>query len=103
MAALRKAHSRATSAHDREHVGPWMQRNCKAGIFVPASLQGSDYSHLRCTIDDEEDYQRVLRLFDGVEEPLRVRWHRFDEEAGLFAGRSVIPHSVQDGAGEHAQ
>ena len=99
MAALRKAHSRATSAHDREHVGPWMQRNCKAGIFVPASLQGSDHSHLRCTIDDEEDYQRVLRLFDGVEEPLRVRWHDLMKRLACLPGEASfrIPYRMVQG------
>ncbi len=69
---LRKADAAATSPHDREHVGPWIKRNCRSGIFVPPALGNSDFSHLRCTIDDEEDYQRVVRLFQGMLDPLQI-------------------------------
>ncbi|MBZ5614770.1 MAG: aldo/keto reductase [Acidobacteriia bacterium] len=69
---LRQADAAATSPHDREHVGPWIKRNCRSGFFVPPALGNSDFSHLRCTIDDEEDYQRVLRLFQGIADPLQI-------------------------------
>jgi aryl-alcohol dehydrogenase-like predicted oxidoreductase/spore coat polysaccharide biosynthesis protein SpsF (cytidylyltransferase family) len=72
--ALRLAHSRATVASDREHVGPWMQRNCRSGIFIPHLPDSENFSHLRCTMDDEEDYRRVLALFSGVADPLAVGW-----------------------------
>src|SRR5581483_8120548 len=29
---LRRAHAEATSAYDREHVGPWMSRNCRSAV-----------------------------------------------------------------------
>ena len=74
VAALRRANQSATSRTDREHVCPWMARNCRAGVYVPACLHGADYGHLRCTIDDEEDYDRVLRLFAKIEDPLRAGW-----------------------------
>ncbi len=69
---LRQADAAATSPQDREHVGPWIKRNCRSGVFVPPALGSSDFSHLRCTIDDEEDYQRVVRLFQGILDPLQV-------------------------------
>jgi len=74
VAALRRAHREATSASDREHVGPWIKRHCRSAIFRPQSLENSDFSYLRCTIDDEEDYRRILRVFDGVADPLGVGW-----------------------------
>jgi aryl-alcohol dehydrogenase-like predicted oxidoreductase/spore coat polysaccharide biosynthesis protein SpsF (cytidylyltransferase family) len=74
VAALRRAHREATGASDREHVGPWIKRHCSSAIFRPRGLENSDLSHLRCTIDDEEDYRRVLSLFDGVAEPVNVGW-----------------------------
>jgi len=74
VAALRRAHKTATSAYDREHVGPWMRRNCRAGTDVPQFLGGVDGGHLRCTIDDEEDYRRIERLFDGISDPIHVSW-----------------------------
>jgi len=74
VAALRRAHREATSASDREHVGPWIKRNCSCAIFRPQGLENSDFSHLRCTIDDEEDYRRIIRLFDEVTDPVSVGW-----------------------------
>jgi spore coat polysaccharide biosynthesis protein SpsF (cytidylyltransferase family)/aryl-alcohol dehydrogenase-like predicted oxidoreductase len=100
VAALRKAHSRATSAYDREHVGPWMARHCKAGVYVPASLRGADYSHLRCTIDDEEDYQRALRLFDGVKEPLKAGWYGLMQRLASLPGEPSfrVPYRIVQGS-----
>jgi spore coat polysaccharide biosynthesis protein SpsF (cytidylyltransferase family)/aryl-alcohol dehydrogenase-like predicted oxidoreductase len=71
---LRRAHGVADSQPDREHVGPWMGRNCQAGKYLPEALGEADYSHLRCTIDEEDDYRRVLSLFEGVESPVTVGW-----------------------------
>jgi spore coat polysaccharide biosynthesis protein SpsF len=101
-AALRKAHAAATSSSDREHVGPWMSRNCRAGIFVPSSLCGADYSHLRCTLDDEEDYQRILRLFEGVVDPLRIGWQELMGKLASLPGEPLfhVPYRI---AGDHMQ
>lgn len=74
VAALRKAHTTALSANDREHVGPWMKRNCRSKIFLPKLADNEDFSQLRCTIDDHADYNRVQRLFDGITDPLRIPW-----------------------------
>ena len=74
VAALRKAHHEATSAEDREHVGPWIRRNCRSAVYRHHRSEDSDFSHLRCTIDDEEDYARILRLFEQVSDPLHVGW-----------------------------
>ena len=38
VGALRKAHRAATSRHDREHVGPWIMRNCRSGTYTPKVL-----------------------------------------------------------------
>lgn len=74
--ALRRAYFLATSSYDREHVGPWMARNCKSIEWKPEKLEGCDYSYLRCTVDDAEDYARIVRLFEGIEDPVRVPWKR---------------------------
>jgi aryl-alcohol dehydrogenase-like predicted oxidoreductase/spore coat polysaccharide biosynthesis protein SpsF (cytidylyltransferase family) len=74
VAVLRRAHREATDASDREHVGPWIKRNCRSMIYRPPGLEGADFSYLRCTIDDEEDYRRILRLFDEVGDPVGVGW-----------------------------
>jgi spore coat polysaccharide biosynthesis protein SpsF (cytidylyltransferase family)/aryl-alcohol dehydrogenase-like predicted oxidoreductase len=74
VAALRGAYRQAASASDREHVGPWIKRHRSSAIFRPQSLENSDFNYLRCTIDDEEDYRRILRVFDGVADPVGVGW-----------------------------
>jgi len=74
VAALRRAYREATSAADREHVSPWIQRNCSSGMFHPQRDDDSDLSYLRCTIDDQEDYDRIVRLFEHVNDPVHVGW-----------------------------
>ena len=74
VATLRKAHTLAVSSEDREHVGLWMHRNCRSAKFEPKPPLSEDFSHLRCTIDDRDDYQTVVRLFENVSNPREVRW-----------------------------
>jgi aryl-alcohol dehydrogenase-like predicted oxidoreductase/spore coat polysaccharide biosynthesis protein SpsF (cytidylyltransferase family) len=96
VATLRRAHTRATSAHDREHVSPWIRRNCKVRIHVPQVLQAADLSHLRSTIDDEEDYQRVCRLFEGVADPLQIGWFELAKKLEGLPGEPAfrVPYRV---------
>jgi aryl-alcohol dehydrogenase-like predicted oxidoreductase/spore coat polysaccharide biosynthesis protein SpsF (cytidylyltransferase family) len=74
VSALRKAAATASDPSDREHVGPWMKRNCRSTMLPPKLFSIEDFSHLRCTIDTREDYQRVLQLFEGTRNPLEVGW-----------------------------
>jgi len=96
VAALRRAHARATSAHDREHVSPWIRRNCKVRIHVPQVVQAAELSHLRCTIDDEEDYEKVCRLFEGVADPLRIGWFELAKKLASLPGEPQfrVPYRV---------
>src|SRR5581483_9381501 len=73
-AALRKANTSAVDPADREHVGPWMKRNCRAATFTPKLAPNENFGHLRSTIDTEEDYRQILRLFENVANPLREGW-----------------------------
>jgi spore coat polysaccharide biosynthesis protein SpsF (cytidylyltransferase family)/aryl-alcohol dehydrogenase-like predicted oxidoreductase len=80
VAALRRANKNATSRHDREHVGPWMKRNCRSGIFIPQFGNHEPFKHLRCTIDDQCDYDRMLRLFQGIIDPLEIGWRKLAQK-----------------------
>ena len=90
VAALRKAHAAATAARDREHVGLWMGRNCRSGIYFPRSLDGTDHSHLRCTIDDEEDYERIRHLFHQVADPIHVSWYELMQRLASLPGEPAF-------------
>jgi spore coat polysaccharide biosynthesis protein SpsF len=74
VAALRTAYRHATRTEDREHVSPWIRRNRMSATYRPQRSDDSDYSYLRCTIDDEEDYQRVVRLFETIPDPVHAGW-----------------------------
>jgi spore coat polysaccharide biosynthesis protein SpsF (cytidylyltransferase family)/aryl-alcohol dehydrogenase-like predicted oxidoreductase len=99
VATLRRAHASATSSYDREHVTPWIRRNCTTGIHRPLALADADYSHLRCTVDDEEDYQRVCCLFEGVHEPVSVRWFDLVKELQRLPAEATfrVPYQVVSG------
>jgi len=100
VATLRRAHALATSAHDREHVTPWIRRNCRVRIQAPQSLRGVDFSHLRCTIDDEEDYQRIVRLFEGVADPVHAGWLELTKKLAALPEepRFRVPYRVLSGS-----
>ena len=88
--ALRKAYSRASSQFEREHVGPWMQRNCRSKIFLPDIPRTANFNHLRCTIDDQDDYQRVLRLFAGIRDPVAIGWHELVAKLASLPGEPTF-------------
>jgi aryl-alcohol dehydrogenase-like predicted oxidoreductase/spore coat polysaccharide biosynthesis protein SpsF (cytidylyltransferase family) len=99
VAALRKAHAAAISPSDREHVGLWMARNCRSGIYIPRSIGDTDYSHLRCTIDDEEDYKRILCLFQQVTDPIHASWRELMHTLASLPGEPTfrVPYRVIGG------
>jgi len=99
VAALRKAHREATSGSDREHVTPWIMRHGSTVHYRPQSLGTSDFGYLRCTIDDEEDYRRMLRLFEQVTDPVGVVWEDLMRSLAQLPGEPAfrIPHRVTAG------
>jgi aryl-alcohol dehydrogenase-like predicted oxidoreductase/spore coat polysaccharide biosynthesis protein SpsF (cytidylyltransferase family) len=99
VATLRRANVLATSAHDREHVTPWIRRNCGVKIQAPEIPRGADFSHLRCTIDDDEDYLRIVRLFESVADPVHARWFELTKKLATLAGepRFRVPYRVLSG------
>ena len=99
VATLRKAHAGATAMRDREHVVPWMIRNCRSAIHIPMTLDSEDLSHLRCTIDDKADYERAGDLFRGVEDPVRVGWFELARKLASMPGEPAfrVPYKVSGG------
>jgi len=98
VGTLRKVHASATTPRDREHVVPWMIRNCRSAIHVPRALQSMDLSHLRCTIDDRKDYERACRLFDGVDDPVCYGWLDLARKLAELPGepRFRVPYKIVD-------
>jgi spore coat polysaccharide biosynthesis protein SpsF len=71
---LRQAQKNATTAHEREHVSPWIVQ--KAGrVIVPMPGDPErDMSDLRCTIDTLEDYRSVSTALAGLTDPIAAPW-----------------------------
>jgi aryl-alcohol dehydrogenase-like predicted oxidoreductase/spore coat polysaccharide biosynthesis protein SpsF (cytidylyltransferase family) len=100
VGALRHAQANATGAYDREHVGPWMLRNCRVGSYVAELDLGADYSHLRCTVDDHDDYARIVRLFERVEDAVRISWRDLVRSLAALPGEPDfrVPYKVIGGS-----
>ncbi len=90
--ALRRAAAQGGDSFDREHVTPALRRPSPPAPFRPSGLT-SNYGHLRCTLDSFEDYDRLLRVFESVRDPIRISWRELcDRLAALDdAPRFRIP------------
>jgi spore coat polysaccharide biosynthesis protein SpsF len=98
LGLLREAAREATDPADREHVTPWIIRRHRRRLFRPAEL-AEDLSHLRCTVDTQEDYLRVLRLFRDVDDPVRAPWRELCRRLPLLDGEPAfrVPFLLRDG------
>ena len=74
VSILRKAATQAADRFDREHVTPWIIRECEPETPDLRTWCDGDLSHLRCTIDNLDDYRCVEQLFSGVADPVRTGW-----------------------------
>jgi spore coat polysaccharide biosynthesis protein SpsF len=68
--ALKKAWEETVDDYDREHVAPYIVSNSNLenrNLFKAKLYQGEkDYSHLRMTLDYEEDYTLINKLMSRV-------------------------------------
>lgn len=70
-AALERAWKEATATSDREHVTPYIWR--EPGRFRVGTLRpDSDYSHLRWTVDNADDFRFITRVYDALYSDTRV-------------------------------
>lgn len=71
---LRSVAEQNAEQEDCEHVTTTMRRRATpANVFRPSSWS-IDATQLRCTLDTFEDYQRLLKVFRGVADPVRISW-----------------------------
>lgn len=96
--ALRAAQRTAETAYDREHVTPWIVRHWGAPIF---ELPGPRprLSHLRCTLDDLQDYLRLVKVFEKAGDAVRVPWEELCRILQRIAGVPSwrVPFRVRNG------
>lgn len=89
---LRRADATTQEPYDREHVTPWLRRNLGELLFAPAANPG-DPLRFRCTVDVLSDFDRVARLFNGVDDPVGTPWHELIERLGAMvaADGATVP------------
>lgn len=58
---LNEAYSHATETYQREHVTPYLYENCKSVYYFKGF---ADYSKYRWTLDTEEDWQFISKVYD---------------------------------------
>jgi spore coat polysaccharide biosynthesis protein SpsF (cytidylyltransferase family)/aryl-alcohol dehydrogenase-like predicted oxidoreductase len=96
---LRQADRGARDAQDREHVTPWIIRQC--GRHTPAipRVDDLDLSGLRCTIDTLDDYRTVTAALAGLSDPVVAPWQDLCRRLARWAGRAqpFVPARVVAG------
>ena len=71
FAALERAWKEATATSDREHVTPYIWR--EPGRFRVGTLRpDADYSQLRWTVDNADDFRFISRVYDALYSESRV-------------------------------
>lgn len=96
---LRRARAADPDAFDREHVTPWIRRACGVHSFPS---YGGDWAwgHLRVTIDNLDDYLRMVRAFAGVADPVNEPWQALVARiaADPDAPRFLVPADASCGS-----
>lgn len=66
--SLEKAWQEAAEPADREHVTPYIWRN--KDVFKCGSLKPEkDYSHIRLSVDHQEDFELVSKIYEALYKP----------------------------------
>ncbi len=90
---LRQAATHAIEPFDREHVTPWIRRLSDPPIFDDFA-DDVRLGNLRCTVDILDDYQRIVQVFHGIDDPVGADWRELcDRLAALpdTPARHVTP------------
>lgn len=98
VGTLRHANKLATSSFDREHVTPWIKRMYGSSIFK-VTINLENIARLRCTMDSFQDYLRMLKVFNLVENPITESWMNLCIQLARISGREnfQIPYRLKNG------
>ena len=75
--SLRDANNRSIDVYEREHVTPFMRKDKN---FINSNLSyHDDLSHMRWTLDEEEDFEVINNIFDHFYPDILFPWSKILE------------------------
>jgi glutamate-1-semialdehyde 2,1-aminomutase len=102
--ALERALKETEATFDREHVTPYLRNS---GRFKVAAFQNDeDHSAKRWTVDDQDDFTVVSRIFDHFSPDIHFGWNAVlalcEREPGLFDANAGSRRNatIEDGSGQ---
>jgi spore coat polysaccharide biosynthesis protein SpsF (cytidylyltransferase family)/aryl-alcohol dehydrogenase-like predicted oxidoreductase len=96
---LRQADRETQDPQDREHVTPWIVRQCGRNAPAVPRLDDLDLSNLRCTIDTLDDYRNVRAALSGLADPISAPWQELCRRLARWTQRArpLIPARIVTG------
>ena len=84
--ALERAHRRATTAYDREHVATWIYRTAPELHSIASGVNDTTESDVNLSVDTAEDLERVRGVLEWNPEPTwreALLWVRAQEKIAV--------------------
>jgi len=72
VSGIRQAYKATADPFDLEHVTPWIKKNCRTKSITLQYLK--PYAHLRCTVDVQDDLERVRECFQDCQNALDISY-----------------------------
>ena len=96
--ALRQANKVVTTSFEREHVTPWIQRTYGTNIYI-SFTSIVNLAHLRCTLDNFQDYLTVNKVFTSVKNPVAEEWTKLCDILACIPREDnfKIPYRLKNG------
>jgi spore coat polysaccharide biosynthesis protein SpsF len=96
---LRQAAQTTRDPDDREHVTPWVIRQCGRHSPSLPHVDGLDLSNLRCTIDTLDDYRTVRAALAGLADPVAAPWPELCRRLARWSDRAqpAVPARIVAG------
>lgn len=70
LGKLREAAVNALHAYEKEHVTPYIRKRYGESCYCYNGIK--DFGHLRCTIDNFDDYVRMTKSFSSIVDPVSI-------------------------------
>ncbi len=74
---LRKRNKYNNSSNEKEHVTTIIKKKYSGNKYIFDNYSFLNLSHIRCTVDYKEDFLKIIKLFERVNDPINFTWKQF--------------------------